>query len=181
MLIDIIFILVLIMAVFNGLSKGFVLGIFSFLAFIIGLAAALKLSVVVARYLEHSVIAATKWLPLISFILVLIVVMILVGLLARLIKKTLQFALLGWLDRLGGVILYLVLYTIVFSIFLFYSCFAFLGNCYLVHDSYSCPCKRFPGAGSSSYLEDLHRTKSKSSCLYLHYYYAAGFFAITEF
>ena len=121
MLIDIIFILVLIMAVFNGLSKGFVLGIFSFLAFIIGLAAALKLSVVVARYLEHSVIAATKWLPLISFILVLIVVMILVGLLARLIKKTLQFALLGWLDRLGGVILYLVLYTIVFSIFLFYA------------------------------------------------------------
>jgi membrane protein required for colicin V production len=121
MLIDIIFILVLIMAIFNGLSKGFVLGIFSFLALIIGLAAALKLSVVVARYLEHSVVAATKWLPLISFILVLILVMIIVGLLARLIKKTLQFALLGWLDSLGGMILYIVLYTIVFSIFLFYA------------------------------------------------------------
>jgi len=121
MLIDIVFILVLIMAIFNGLSKGFVVGIFSFLALIIGLAAALKLSVVVARYLEHSVVAATKWLPVISFILVLILVIILVGLLARLIKKALHLALLGWLDSLGGMILYIVLYTIVFSIFLFYA------------------------------------------------------------
>ncbi|MEO6455672.1 MAG: CvpA family protein [Ginsengibacter sp.] len=121
MLIDIIFILVLIMAVFRGMSKGFVLGIVSFFAIIIGLAAALKLSVVVAGYLKHSVIASTKWLPLISFILVLIVVLILVGLLARLIKKTLQFAMLGWLDSLGGIILYICLYTIIFSIFLFYA------------------------------------------------------------
>ena len=109
------------MAIFNGLSKGFVLGIFSFLAIMIGLAAALKLSVVVSRYLEHSVVVATKWLPLVSFILVLVVVMLLAGLLARLIKKTLQFALLGWLDSLAGMILYIVLYTIVFSIFLFYA------------------------------------------------------------
>jgi len=121
MLIDIIFILVLIMAIFNGLSKGFVLGIFSFLAVIIGLAAALKLSVVVARYLEHSVVTGTKWLPLLAFILVLILVIVLVGLLARLIKKALQFAMLGWLDSLAGMILYIVLYTIVFSIFLFYA------------------------------------------------------------
>jgi membrane protein required for colicin V production len=121
MLIDVIFILVLIMAIFNGLRRGFVVGIFSFLGVIIGLAAALKLSVVVARYLEHSVVAATKWLPLISFILVLILVIILVGLLARLIKKALHLALLGWLDSLGGMLLYIVLYTIVFSIFLFYA------------------------------------------------------------
>ena len=46
---------------------------------------------------------------------------ILVGLLARLIKKALHFALLGWLDSLGGMILYIILYTIVFSIFLFYA------------------------------------------------------------
>jgi len=121
MLIDIVFALVLVLAIFRGISKGFVLGIVSFFAIMIGLAAALKLSVVVANYLKTSVIAATKWLPLISFILVLIVVLILVGLLARLIKKSLQFAMLGWLDRLGGILLYVCLYTIIFSIFLFYA------------------------------------------------------------
>lgn len=121
MLIDIFFILVILMAVFRGISKGFVLGIVSFFAIMIGLAAALKLSVVVAGYLKSSVLAATKWLPLISFILVLVVVLLLVGLLARLIKKSLQFAMLGWLDSLGGIVLYICLYTIIFSILIFYA------------------------------------------------------------
>ena len=121
MLIDVIFILVLILAIFKGLSKGLILGIFSFLAIIIGLAAALKLSVVVANYLQGSVVTATKWLPLLSFMLVLIVVILLVGLAGRLIKNALQFVMLGWLDSLCGMILYIALYTIIFSIFLFYA------------------------------------------------------------
>jgi membrane protein required for colicin V production len=120
MLIDIIFVLILIMAIFRGISKGLVVGIISFFAVIIGLAAALKLSVVVAEYLKNSVIASTKWLPLISFVLVFLVVLLLVSLLARFIKKSLQFAMLGWLDSIGGIILYICLYTIIFSIILFY-------------------------------------------------------------
>ena len=121
MVIDIIFILVLIMAIFNGLRKGFILGIFSFLAIIIGLAAALKLSVVVSRYLEGSVVETTKWLPVVSFFLVFIIVIIITGLLARMIRQALKFAILGWLDSIGGMVLYIVLYSIVFSIFLFYA------------------------------------------------------------
>ena len=52
MIIDIVFVIIMILAIFKGLSKGLMLGIFSLLAFIIGLAAALKLSVVVAAYLK---------------------------------------------------------------------------------------------------------------------------------
>ncbi len=121
MLIDIVFLLVIILAIFKGLSKGLVLGIFSLLAFIIGLAAALKLSAVVANYLKGSVVSLAKWLPFISFIVVFILVVFLVGLGARLIKKTLQFAMLGWLDSLGGMVLYVIIYTIIFSVFLFYA------------------------------------------------------------
>src|SRR6185312_13039700 len=98
MIIDIAFAIVMILAIFKGLSKGFIVGIFSLLAFIIGLAAALKLSVVVANYLSKNIISATKWLPVISFLLVFIVVVLLVGLGARILKKTVEFAMLGWLD-----------------------------------------------------------------------------------
>lgn len=121
MIIDIAFILVMILAIFKGLSKGFIVGIFSLLAFIIGLAAALKLSAVVAAYLSKNVTSATKWLPFISFLLVFIVVILLVSLGARLIKKTIDFAMLGWLDRLGGMVLYIIIYTIIFSIILFFA------------------------------------------------------------
>ena len=45
----------------------------------------------------------------------------LVGLGARLIKKTINFAMLGWLDRLGGMLLYIIIYTIIFSVILFFA------------------------------------------------------------
>ena len=135
MIIDIAFVIVIIIAVFKGLRKGLVLGIFSLLAFIIGLAAALKLSVVVADYLKHSSGTFSKWLPLISFMLVFIAVVFLVGLLARGIKKTMQFAMLGWLDSLGGMILYIAIYTIIFSIFLFFAEKLFLIRPATVYDS----------------------------------------------
>ncbi len=72
MIIDIVFILTMIIAIFKGLSKGFIVGIFSLLAFIIGLAAAIKFSAIVAAYLSKNVISATKWLPVISFFLFLL-------------------------------------------------------------------------------------------------------------
>ncbi len=121
MVIDIAFFFVIIFAVFRGLNKGFILGIFSLLAFLIGLAAALKLSAVVANYLKGHVASFSKWLPVISFMLVFILVVFLVGLGARLIKKTLQFAMLGWLDSLGGMLLYMIIYILIFSVFLFYA------------------------------------------------------------
>jgi membrane protein required for colicin V production len=121
MIIDIAFFFTLLLAIFKGLRKGFILGIFSLLAFIIGLAAALKLSAVVAAYLQTNVVSASKWLPVLSFLLVFIVVILLVGLGARLIKKTIDFAMLGRLDRLGGMILYIIIYTIIFSVILFFT------------------------------------------------------------
>ena len=121
MIIDIAFIIVMIIAVFKGLGKGLIIGVFSLLAYIIGLAAALKLSAIVAGWLQNKVTGFTKWLPLISFILVFIAVILLVNLVARLVKKTFHMAMLGWLDRIGGMVLYVVLYTIIFSIFLFFA------------------------------------------------------------
>ena len=121
MIIDIAFIVVMIIAVFKGLNRGLIVGIFSLLAFIIGLAAAIKLSAIVAAYLQKNVISFNKWLPVISFLLVFVVVVLLVGLGARFIKKTIDFAMLGWLDSLGGMVLYMIIYGIVFSIVLFFA------------------------------------------------------------
>ena len=119
MLIDIAFLITIIIAVFKGFSKGLVVGIFSFIAFIIGLAAALKLSAVVAHHFESSAGMAAKWLPVISFAFVFIVVVLLVNIGARIIRKTISIAMLGWLDKIGGVLFYICIYTIIFSVILF--------------------------------------------------------------
>jgi len=135
MIIDITFLIVLVLAIFKGLRKGLIVGIFSFFAFMIGLAAALKLSVIVAGYLKDHGGSFNKWLPLLSFMLVFIAVIFLTGLLARLIRKTIRFAMLGWLDSLGGMVLYIIIYTIIFSIFLFFAEKLFLIRAATVHDS----------------------------------------------
>ncbi len=121
MLIDLAYAVLIVVAVIKGYQKGFVIAVFSISAFIIGLAAALKLSTVVAGYLHDSVNVSAKWLPFIAFVLVFLVVVILVRLGGKLIEKTIQLALLGWANRVAGVALYLMLYTIIFSIVVFYA------------------------------------------------------------
>ncbi|MFZ1856027.1 MAG: CvpA family protein, partial [Chitinophagaceae bacterium] len=51
MLIDLIFAVILVLAILKGYQRGLVIGLFSLVAVIIGLAAAMKLSTVVAGYI----------------------------------------------------------------------------------------------------------------------------------
>lgn len=120
-MIDIIFAILFILAIIKGLRRGFIVAVFSIIGYIIGLAAALKLSALVAVYLQKNISITGKWLPFISFALVFIVVIILVNLGAKLIEKTFEMALLGWLNRIGGAVVYILLYSIIFSVFLFYA------------------------------------------------------------
>lgn len=121
MLIDAVFALFLVLACIKGYRKGLIVALFSVFAFIIGLAAALKLSSVVAARLSTSITASGKWLPLISFISVFLIVVLLVNLAGSMIQKSVEAIMLGWVNRLGGVLVYLLMYSIIFSVFLFYA------------------------------------------------------------
>ena len=121
MLIDIIFAVIMVIAILKGFQKGLIVAVFSIIAFIIGIAAALKLSTLVAGWLKDSTTLSAKWLPFISFALVFIGVVLLVRIGARLIEKTFQAVMLGWANRLGGIVFYAALYLIIFSVFLFYA------------------------------------------------------------
>ena len=114
MLIDLIFAALMMMAIFKGYQKGLIIAVFSIIAFILGLAAALKLSAIVADHLKDSISVSAKWLPFIAFALVFFTVVILVRLGAKLIEKAFQVVLLGWLNRIGGILLYATLYIIIF-------------------------------------------------------------------
>lgn len=121
MLIDIVFAIIIIIAALKGYQKGLILAVFSLVAFIIGLAAALKLSAVVANYLQGSLNVSARWLPVISFAVVFLGVVLLVRWGGKLVEKTFQAVLLGWVNRIGGIVLYAALYITIFSIFLFYA------------------------------------------------------------
>jgi membrane protein required for colicin V production len=121
MIIDIIVFALVILGIFKGWRNGFVLGIFSVLAFIIGLAAAIKLSAVVAEKLGENISISQRWLPVLAFALVFFLVVFLVRLGAKAIEGVLRITMLGWLNKLGGVLLYVLLYLLIFSVLLFYA------------------------------------------------------------
>ncbi|HNJ58906.1 MAG TPA: CvpA family protein, partial [Chitinophagaceae bacterium] len=111
----------LILAIFKGYTKGFIVAIFSTISIFIGLLVALKLSAVTANYLQQSNIKIPiKWLPFLSFMLVVVATIILVRVGSAIIEKTVEFALMGWLNKIAGIALYILLHFSVLSILLFY-------------------------------------------------------------
>ena len=139
MLIDIIVLILLAWAVFKGMRKGFVVGIFSLLAFIIGLAAAIKLSAVAAKNINENFEVSQRWLPVLAFAVVFIAVILLVNIGAKALEGVLRIVMLGWLNKLGGVILFTLLYLFVFSILLFYAAQLHLLKQNTISSSYAYP------------------------------------------
>ena len=121
MVIDIITLIIFIMAVWKGYRRGFIVAILSFLAILIGLAAAIKFSVAVAGWLQNNTNIAAHWLPFLSFALIMIAVILVVRWIANLTEAAIDIVLLGWLNKLGGIVLYIALFMMVYSIILFYA------------------------------------------------------------
>lgn len=121
MIIDILFALTLALAVFKGFSRGLIAGLFSLLALVLGLAAALKLSVWAAGWFSAQTTIDARWIPFIAFLVVFIAVVLLVRLGAKAIEKTAEIIQLGWLNKIGGVVFYAFTYILVFSVLLFYA------------------------------------------------------------
>lgn len=119
--IDVLFLLVMVMAVFKGWRQGLIMAIFSTVALIIGLAAAIKLSTVVAGYGTTGMHLHSRWLPVIAFLLVFLGTVMLVRWGGRMLSEMMDLAMIGWVNRLAGILLYAVLYTIVVSVLLFYA------------------------------------------------------------
>ncbi|SHF77061.1 CvpA family protein [Flavisolibacter ginsengisoli] len=121
MFIDTVALVLLIISVFKGFTKGFIVALFSFLAFIIGLAAALKLSTLAASYIGNAVNISQRWLPVLAFFVVFLIVALAIRLGAKMLEGVVKLAMLGWLNRLGGIIFYILIYFFIFSILLFYA------------------------------------------------------------
>lgn len=118
---DIIFAVAIVIAMIKGYQRGLIVGLFSLLAIILGLALSMKFSSVVADYLKLHFNWEGVWLPLVSFLLVFIGVVFLVRIGANAIEEAVKAIMLGWLNKLAGIALYVLMFSIVFSVILYYA------------------------------------------------------------
>lgn len=120
MLIDLLFLLTLALGLYKGFRKGLIVSLFSFIGLVIGLAAAFKCSALTGRYIQEQVAVPGPLLPSLSFLVTFLIAALLVRLVARMIEKSVQLVLLGWVNRIAGMLLYGLLYTTAFSFVLFF-------------------------------------------------------------
>jgi membrane protein required for colicin V production len=116
--IDIVFAIILVFAIYKGYNRGLIVAVFSFVAVIIGMAAALKLTTVAVLYAQQHWQIHTRWLPVLCFISLFVGVVLLVRLGASLLQKLVELAMMGWLNKLGGIILYSAIFIIAYSVLL---------------------------------------------------------------
>jgi membrane protein required for colicin V production len=121
MVIDLLFLGMMMLAVFNGARNGLIVALFSAIGWILGLIAAFKFSGVAADYLDNIIDVSSRTLSIISFIAVFAIVILLINLGAKIIEKTVELTLMGWLNRLGGIFFYVLLYTLIFSVLIFFA------------------------------------------------------------
>lgn len=116
MLLDIIAVVLIGFGFYRGFTKGFVLSIFSFIAWILGLIAALRLTDVGSAHLRDWTDSKSPWIPIISFIVIFLAVVVLVILFAKLIDGIITVAQLGLWNKLAGGMLEVLIFVLVMSI-----------------------------------------------------------------
>jgi len=101
-LIDIIFLVPILWALYKGFKKGLVIEITSLLALILGIYGAIKLSDVTASYLTGQFEMSKQNMGIISFAVTFIIIVGLVYLIGKIIEKMVDLVALSFLNKVGG-------------------------------------------------------------------------------
>ena len=103
-IIDIILLILLAVALIAGFRKGFVKQVISLAVLIVGAWLSTRLATEVSQWLVALLKYEGAMLNIVSFILIFLAVAILLNLIGKLIEKILKITMLGWLNRLLGMI-----------------------------------------------------------------------------
>ncbi len=120
MYIDIIYVLFVLFGLYKGLKRGFIRALFLFLSLWVGMLSAIKVSLWISKILHLQKSLNGNWLSFISFIIIFLVFAIIVRILGLIILKSTEAEAPGFFNASAGGILYMVLYTLMFTVMLIY-------------------------------------------------------------
>ena len=115
---DIILLICFLPGIIRGLSKGFLEQALALVGIVLSVWAAFRFSTLVCAWLQPYVEVSETTLNVISFALILVVVSLLVFLLAKLLTKVAELAMLGWLDKTLGLVFALAVNALIIGVFI---------------------------------------------------------------
>lgn len=115
---DVIIIIPLIWGAYKGYTKGFIIEIASLIALAIGIWGGVKFSSVSAEYLSQVFDISPKLMPLISFAVTFIVIVLAIFAIAKFLQKIIKLVALSFINKLAGLIFGCLKFTLIISIVL---------------------------------------------------------------
>ena len=115
---DIILLCCFIPGIIRGISKGFLEQALALAGIVLSVWAAFRFSSLVCAWLKPYVELSETTLNVVSFALILVAVSLLVFLVAKLLTKVAELAMLGWLDKTLGLVLALAVNALVIGVFI---------------------------------------------------------------
>ena len=103
-ILDIILLLCFIPAVISGLRKGFIAQVIAIISLVLGVWLSVKFAVLAGRWLGQWIETSPQLLNGIAFALIFIIVVFALFALGKILEKTIKIIMLGWLNRLLGVL-----------------------------------------------------------------------------
>ena len=115
---DIILLICFIPGIIRGISKGFLEQALALAGVVLSVWAAFRFSTLVSTWLKPYLDVSETTLNVISFALILVAITLVVFLVAKLLTKVAELAMLGWLDKLLGLVFALAVNALVIGVFI---------------------------------------------------------------
>lgn len=115
---DIILLICFVPAIITGIRKGFIAQVISIISIVAGVWLSFRFSELLTGWLSQWIHTSHALLQIIAFIIILIVVILAFTALGKLLEATIKIILLGWLNRLLGVIFAILKYVIIIGLIL---------------------------------------------------------------
>ena len=116
--IDIVLVLLLVFSAISGFRKGLIVELASLAALILGIWGAIEFSDVTSNFLVENFHLKSDHLNIISFIVTFVVIVILVHIVGSVVNKMVETVMLGFLNKLAGMVFGIVRAALILSIVL---------------------------------------------------------------
>lgn len=143
MVLDIVFLLLVIFAFYSGFKQGIISSVLSFIGVVLGIIVALNFSTFTGVWLVQNFNLPEIIIPVLSFVVVLLVVLVSIKAVGFIVQKILQTVSLNFINKIAGGALFAVLAAFVFSVL-----FSFVDNYGILTESLKAESQVYPLAST---------------------------------
>ena len=119
-ILDIILIILLLIGAYSGYKKGLIIEIIGLVALILAIIGGLKLVQWGGEFLRNTFDIDSIWLPVITFILIFLIILLIVYSIGSMLKHAVHLTLLGSVDRLAGSVLGIIKWAFGLSVIIWF-------------------------------------------------------------